>query len=219
MREWFDTRGPLEPLFTRLFQAACDAKNVQPGFRTERMRRVILLALKKFEADGKYPLPLKSTTEQSFELGLNDGLTIRGKLDRIDEVGDDGAVVIDYKFSAAKTTKDRIDDPTKLQGPLYAWAAEKQFGRTAAAMVYISLKGGEKPKYFGWGCVPGADLKGMSAIPRDWIPQALARAAAAVNEFRSGIIHPHPANTAPCRYCDYRDVCRAEQQPLAIPAR
>jgi hypothetical protein len=218
LRQWFLTREEIEPLFCRVFDEVCEKQNIRPGFRTDRMRRLILIGLRQFIKDERYPLPNQAQTELDFELPVDDQLSIRGRFDRIDELQDGRAVLIDYKFSNPANTKKRLEDETKLQGPLYAWAAEKAFGRPAAAMVYVSLKGAEKPEYFGWGTVPGAAFKKeLLPIPNDWIPSALQKASAAAAEFRAGTIHPRPANQDPCRYCTYKDACRVEQ-PVAAPA-
>jgi len=217
LKEWFEKAHDLDALFERVFSASCEKNNIQPGFRTDRLRRLILINLRNFTECKQYPRQWAALVEQPFELAVDDQLRIRGRLDRIDQMEDGRAVVIDYKFSNVGNTKNRVEDETKLQGPLYAWAAEQQFGRTAAAMVYINVKGGDQPKYFGWGVVPGAALKDLKEIPPDWIAKALVRASKAAAEFRAGVIHPHPATNAPCRYCDYRDACRVEQ-PAALPA-
>jgi ATP-dependent helicase/DNAse subunit B len=218
LRQWFGSGEQMEPLFDRVFEAACAKQNIQPGYRTDRMRRLILIALRRFMDDDRYPRHWPSQIEQGFELAVDDQLRIGGRLDRIDELEEGRAIVIDYKFSNANTTKNRLEDETKLQGPIYAWAAEKQYGRVAEAMVYVSLKGGEKPEYFGWGTVPGARFKkDLLPIPDDWIPGALQRASNAASQFRGGAIHPRPANRAACRYCTYKDACRIEQ-PAGVPA-
>jgi RecB family exonuclease len=218
LHQWFGSGKQMEPLFTQVFEAACAKENIQPGYRTDRMRRLIWIALRRFMEDDRYPLHWPSKIEQDFELAVDDQLSIRGRLDRIDEVGEGRAIVIDYKFSNATATKNKLEDETKLQGPIYAWAAEKQFGRVAEAMVYVSLKGGEKPEYFGWGTVPGARFKkDLLPIPDGWIPGALQRASTAAAQFRAGAIHPRPANPDACRYCTYKDACRVEQ-PVSVTA-
>jgi ATP-dependent helicase/DNAse subunit B len=218
LHHWFAGDGDPEPLFARAFEAACDKENIQPGYRTDRVRRLIWIALKRFVEDDRYPRHWPSKIELDFELAVDDQLSIRGRFDRIDEIDEGRAIVIDYKFSSANNTKKKLEDETRLQGPIYAWAAEKQFGRITEAMVYISLKGGEKAEYFGWGTVPGARFKNeLLPMPSDWIASALQRASSAAAQFRGGAIHPRPANPDACRYCTYKDACRIEQ-PAAVPA-
>ena len=125
LREWFNGRPDIDPLFERVFNRICEEKNVLPGFRTERLRRLMLLSLHDFIADTKYPVPQSSETEQAFEFAIDDTLSVTGKLDRIDRFDDDRWAIVDYKFSTAANTKDKVDDESKLQGPLYAVALKR----------------------------------------------------------------------------------------------
>ncbi len=219
LKDWSVTNSEIEPLFHETFNRICAEKNVQPGFRTERQRRALLRSLRRFQSDDTFPVPRPAQVEQPFALSIDPALQVSGKLDRIERIPDDRhgnarAVIIDYKFSRASTTKDKVEDETKLQGPLYAWAAREVFGLVPVAMLYISLKD-EKPSYAGWGEVPGSKIR-LSPMPPDWIQNALQRVTDAVAEFRSGVIHPRPANQAPCRYCSFKDACRVSE-PMAIP--
>jgi ATP-dependent helicase/DNAse subunit B len=214
LSEWFAERPPLRPLFDAVFARVCAENHVLPGFRKERQRRSLFLALLRFMADSKYPLQWPSRTEQAFEFAIDPTLTVKGKLDRIDDLGDGRGIVIDYKFSRAATQRAKVDDPTKLQGPLYAAAMQRFFGLEPVAMLYLSLKD-EKLSYDGWGDVPGMQLEALP-LTREWMDDAIRRVSEAMAAFRAGAIHPHPANIEHCRYCTYRDACRFEQ-PMAIP--
>ncbi len=216
LRAWWASGEPMAKVFPRAFADQCRKDNVQPGFRTERARRTVLTSLLKFEADTQYPRAFPSDVEQKFEVSVEPGLTISGRFDRIDRLDDGRAVVIDYKFSPDASTKEKIDDDTRLQGPLYAYALREKFGLEAETVLYVSLKG-PKISYFGWGTPPpGADLKPLAAITPDWISGAVARTRDAVASFRSGVIHPLPADPAKCRYCDVRDACRFEVAEEAL---
>ncbi len=206
LRDWFLERPDLDAQFARVFDRVCAENHVLPGFRTERLRRAMQLSLQCFINDTKYLRPAFSELEKLFEFAIDDTLTITGRLDRIDQLENGSWVVVDYKFSTAANTKDKVDDESKLQGPLYALALHRVFGHHPSAMVYASLK--DKVHYYGWGSVPGLNL---DPITPDWMDRALDRVRTAVAEFRSGVIHPRPMNTGPCRYCDYRDACRVEQ--------
>ncbi len=207
---WWHSGKRIADVFARVFAAQCVKYNVQAGFRTERCRRAILTSLIKFEADQQYPRTFQSETEQSFQIALDPDLIVSGRFDRVDRLPNGRAAVIDYKFSADALTKDRIEDETKLQGPLYAHALREQFGIEAETVLYISLKG-PKISYYGWGNPPpGSDLKPLNPMQPDWIDDALARTRAAVADFRSGRIHPEPAHIEKCRYCAVRDACRFE---------
>jgi RecB family exonuclease len=214
LSEWFAGRPPLRPLFDAVFARVCAKKRVLPGFRKERLRRALFLTLQRFTNDPTYPLVWPSRTEQEFELPVDPSLSIRGKLDRIDDLGDGRGIVIDYKFSRAATQRAKVDDPTKLQGPLYAAAMQRVFGLEPAAMLYLSLKE-DKLSYDGWGAVPGMKLEALP-LTQEWMDDALHRVSQAMAAFRAGGIQPHPANLDHCRYCTYRDACRFEQ-PIAVP--
>ncbi len=206
LNNWFAERPELAPLFNRSFERLCDEKHVLPGYRTERLRLALLLCLERFIADRKYPTPLSSETEKKFEFQIGETLSVTGKLDRIDQLPGGRWVVVDYKFSPAAKTKGKVDDESLLQGPLYALALHRAFGKPVSAMVYVSLK--DKVSYYGWGSIHELKLQPMSA---EWAGQAVDRVTRAVSEFRRGVVHPRPLNSDPCRYCASRDACRVEQ--------
>jgi ATP-dependent helicase/DNAse subunit B len=213
---WWASSEPMANVFARAFVDRCGKDNVQPGFRTERARRTVLTSLLRFEADTQYPRAFRSDVEQKFEVSVEPGLTITGRFDRIDYLDDGRAVVIDYKFSPDASTKEKIDDDTRLQGPLYAYALREKLGLEAETVLYISLKG-PKISYFGWGTPPPeADLKPLAAMTPDWISGAVARTRDAVASFRSGVIHPLPADPAKCYRCNVRDACRFEVAEEAL---
>jgi ATP-dependent helicase/DNAse subunit B len=213
LRDWFADRPPIEPLFREAFDRICAENHVLPGFRTERLRRALLLALKRFEADTSYPRPTRSIMEQDLIFEIDSSLTAKGRFDRIDLLDGDQAVIIDYKFSNSKNTKDKVEDETKLQGPLYSVGIKKALGLDPVAMVYVSLKDANV-SYVGWGDVPGLDLQPMTT---EWMEDALHRVSTTVSEFRSGAIKPKPAAVKQCQYCTFNDACRIEQ-PIAVPA-
>jgi ATP-dependent helicase/nuclease subunit B len=213
---WWASGEPMAKVFARAFVEQCRKYNIQPGFRTERCRRTVLTSLLKFEADTQYPRAFRSEVEQKFEVSVDLGLTITGRFDRIDHLDDGRAVVIDYKFSPDASTKEKIEDDTRLQGPLYAYALREKLGLEAATVLYVSLKG-PKISYFGWGTPPpGAELKPLAAMTPDWVGSAVARTRDAVASFRSGVIHPNPADPAKCYRCNVRDACRFEVAEEAL---
>lgn len=219
LQTWWQSGKPIAQVFSPVFAAACVKENLQPGFRTERCRRNILNSLLKFEKDVQYPQTLRSAVEQKFEIVVEPGLIITGRFDRVDYLDDERAVVIDYKFSPDGSIKDKIEDETRLQGPLYAYALREKFGLEAETVLYISLKG-PKITYQGWGVPPpGAAFKAeLETMAPDWVSSAVARTRSAVASFRSGVIHPHPADPTKCRNCNVRDACRYEvaEETLSI---
>ena len=152
-----------------------------------------------------------------FEFALNDAVRVRGKIDRLDIAPDGRACVVDYKYSAAQRTRQRLSDENLLQAPLYFMAAEKFFGAEPAGMFFVGLKGGVN--YAGWSQAPVGELR-AEPIPERWAETAAERALRAVEEIRAGRVVAAPGGDARCDRCDFRDICRkeslaAEAQPLA----
>ena len=135
---------------------------------------------------------------------------VRARIDRMETLPDGSVAIIDYKYSNAKNTRDKVDDETKLQGPLYVHGVEQQ--HRVAAMVYYSLRRDSEnvePKPFGWGSMPGLSTKLEDMTP-EWLEQGVNAARRAVVDLRGGRTLPYPARVANCRFCDFRDACRYE---------
>ena len=168
------------------------------GYHTERLRNAMLDDLRGFAADGQWPRgDFQSRMEEKFVFPLDESLEISGKIDRLDTAPDGRAYVIDYKYSNAQNTKDKLKDENLLQAPLYLMAAEEFFGVKAAGMFYVGLKGGVE--YAGW-----------SEIPEGWLERKKEQTLQVVAEIRAGRVDAAPANPDKCRYCEFRDVCRVE---------
>jgi ATP-dependent helicase/nuclease subunit B len=79
--------------------------------------------------------------QQSVEVELG-GMTVKGRIDRIDRV-DEGFVVIDYKTGADyKPGHWKLPRPQRPQLPLYVVALEKQ-GREVAGLTFAKVRTGE----------------------------------------------------------------------------
>jgi ATP-dependent helicase/DNAse subunit B len=217
LERWFSGQEPIEPLLRRLFAAIGEEHRVQPGYRTEREHQRLLRALERFIKDESYPGASGSRLEASFEFELEPGLVMTGKLDRLDLLSDGRVVIVDYKYSSSAATKGRVEDETRLQGPLYAYATREALGYEPAAMVYISLKDKERPTYHGWGEIEGF-RKPLEPITTEWMDAAIERARDAIRGIRSGAIQPNPSSDRPCQWCTFRDACRYETE-AAISAR
>ena len=58
--------------------------------------------------DRQWPRGLHTKTEQEFAFPLDESLTIRGRIDRLDSTSYGLGFVIYYKYSNAHTTKKRL---------------------------------------------------------------------------------------------------------------
>lgn len=204
LAEWWDCPQPLEPLFERTFTRYLEERLIPAGYHTERLRNAILDDLRAFAADAQWPRgAFTSRTEEKFEFPLGDGVTISGKIDRLDTAPEGTAYVIDYKYSAAARTREKLNAPDLLQAPMYLMAANEYFRVRAAGMFYLGLKGGVE--YAGWS--EDGFMKGLP-FPENWLENTRARALEAVREIRAGRVDRAPADASGCRRCDFRDMCR-----------
>ncbi|HEV3199492.1 MAG TPA: PD-(D/E)XK nuclease family protein [Bryobacteraceae bacterium] len=212
---WWATRQNLEPLFERIFERFLTEKRIPPGYHTERLRNAMVEDLQAFANTDQWPRGgFASRMEEKFLFPLDDSLQISGKIDRLDVAPDGSAYVIDYKYSRAQRTKERLTDENLVQAPLYLMAAEKVFRVKPAGMFYIGLKGGIV--YAGWN---EAQVQGMpdgNPFPQEFIGNAGERTLQVVQKIRAGRIEVAPADADNCRFCDCRDVCRVETIQTAV---
>ncbi|MGA2132031.1 MAG: PD-(D/E)XK nuclease family protein [Bryobacteraceae bacterium] len=178
---------PLEEVFDRTFQRLSKKHNVAPGYRTEALRERMLADLRALVADPSWSLGYEVRAEQSFEFPLAEGVSIKGRIDRIDVTPDGWASVIDYKYSA--DAKNRVN---VLQPQLYPAAVERCLGLRPQAFSYWGFKLRVQPPVV------------VAFEPRPAVETALRVAS----EIRAGEVAPKPADLGKCRLCDFRDVCR-----------
>jgi RecB family exonuclease len=198
LAEWWARQGDVAPLFEDVFARYMEEQRIPWGYHTERLRNAMLDDLRGFAGDGRWPRgDFQSRMEERFAFRLDESLEIAGKIDRLDTAPDGRAYVIDYKYSTAQNTKDKLKDENLLQAPLYLMAAEEFFGVKAAGMFYVGLKGGVE--YAGW-----------KEIPEGWLESKKVQTLQVVAEIRAGRVESAPAKSDKCRYCEFRDVCRVE---------
>jgi ATP-dependent helicase/DNAse subunit B len=207
---WWAERPNLERLFEQVFERFLKEKRIPSGYHTERLRNAMLLDLREFADTDDWPRDaFESRMEEKFVFPLDDSLLISGKIDRLDLARDGSAYVIDYKYSGAQRTKERLKNENLVQAPLYLMAAERLYGVKPAGMFYIGLKGG--PLYAGWKKESAMQVPpDGDPFPPDWLESAGDRTLQVVAKIRNGRIEVAPADTANCRFCDARDVCRVE---------
>jgi ATP-dependent helicase/DNAse subunit B len=212
---WWENRQDLEALFEQVFERVLEEKQIPPGYHTERLRNAMLEDLQAFAAADRWPRDgFTSRMEEKFVFPLDDSLQISGRIDRLDVAPDGSAFAIDYKYSRAQRTRERLTNENLVQAPLYLMAAEKVFGVKPAGMYYVGFKGGIV--YAGWN---GGQVEGLpdgDPFPPGWLEHAGERTLQVVEKIRSGRIEVDPADTGNCRFCDCRDVCRVETRPGAV---
>jgi len=188
-----------------VFASKVEEKQIPPGYHRERLRNAMLDDLRAFANDREAPRGgEQSRTEADFQFVLEEGVEVKGIIDRLDVEPDGRALVIDYKYSGEKNTKARKDNNDLLQAPLYLLAAERFFGLEPAGMTYIGLKGGVVLVKWKDG-----------ELPAGWREAATERTMSIVAAIRSGRMEVAPSDRDKCRYCDFRDVCRVAGEEAA----
>jgi RecB family exonuclease len=215
LAQWLLEGQPLESLFQRVFQAACEEERIPPGYRTEAVRLELLRTLDRFIKEARLPGSWKSDVEQSFELKLDDGLILKGRIDRIDLAPDGKALVIDYKYSGPEKIRERVkahEDGSRIQGGAYMLAVGQRFGKEVAGMLFAGLR--KRVTWDGWHIpLAGLERVGHSHKPeglRELFEQAKQTTLDTAREIREGRVAPRPADPKLCEHCDFRDVCRVE---------
>ncbi len=205
LAKWYLEPRDIEALFLEEFARVLEEKRIPQGYHTERLRNAMIDDLRAFAADGRWPVAgMRSQTEREFEFAMGDGLTIAGKIDRLDIAEDGRAWVTDYKYS--RSVKAKLQDENLLQAPLYLIGAQRCFGVEPAGMSYVALKSGVEVA--GW----------EAEFPEGFFEQAEARTLQAVEDIRAGRVAPDPADRDKCRFCDFRDACRVESRAEATAA-
>jgi ATP-dependent helicase/DNAse subunit B len=206
---WLEDRSQdFAALFEKAFERACVERHLPRGYRLEVERFTLRNIARAVSATHSWPVEF-SEAEVEVNLPLVDGVTMTGRVDRVDHIGGSDCVVIDYKSKGKGGMKRLIESETSLQGPLYALALRRQSGLNTVAMAYWAVRENE---LHGWGEIPG--YKGerpLQPMPPDWENVAWTRIAARLAAFFGGDISPVHTDEDSCRFCDARDCCRVEE--------
>ncbi|MFZ5557797.1 MAG: PD-(D/E)XK nuclease family protein [Pseudomonadota bacterium] len=171
----------------------------------ERLARLTLAWLEVERARGDFEV---EATEEKREITVG-GVTVRGKLDRVDRLPDGRRAVIDYKTGEANPRHWEGERPEEPQLPLYAVGSPDAVAAVAFAQVKI---GGMEFKGVAAGDVgiPGvraaADWDGLLGQWRQAL-EALGRSFAAGDADVSPKKFPHT-----CEYCDQAPLCRINER-------
>lgn len=162
--------------------------------------------------EAKRSVPFKILQREETYQWQWEGLTLSFKVDRVDQLTDEGLMVIDYKSKTSNSLADWTRRPIKApQLPCYSEVIDEVIGVAVAAVT------GEKAGYRPLGAEMGIGRNDQvaqkelqeeaglswSALRNQWRDE-LSRLVA---EFMRGEAKATPSAKA-CRYCDYALICR-----------
>lgn len=152
--------------------------------------------------------------EKEFRIEV-EGISVVGKIDRIDLLENNHLLVLDYKTGTVDFTPDHIAQGTNFQALLYWLGAHQEFNLPLAAMLFYDLKKGEIKRGLAAeegvsaeakkGLTRGHTLKAEKLDPLlDRGKQTLKQLALSI---RQGLFAPTPSAEA-CRFCEASTFCR-----------
>jgi ATP-dependent helicase/DNAse subunit B len=205
-------QGEFVPFFEVAFDKACREKHFPEGYRLEVERIESRRVAERVSTTERWTSEYPPEVEVPVTLAFPGGVTINGRVDRVDRLNERECVIVDYKSGKVHNVARFTESSVKLQGPLYALGVRENRGLETVAMMFHAVR---EDKRFGWGEVPGADL-GLKPIPERWIADAKERAIERLESFLAGNVHPQPTEREHCRWCDYSAACRVEEEREAL---
>ncbi len=164
--------------------------------------------------------------EKNHQIRIGD-LTIRTRIDRIDELADGSNAIIDYKTGRADPLQWLDDRITEPQLPSYTLGLPREkVGAVMFAVVHSKQnESGFRGLSRGFDAWPGAKSRGLEKRldEKGWtsLNEVLAHwqktLSALGNAFAGGDAKVDPVNPdLACQYCDLRGLCRILEQEMAL---
>ncbi|MBV9574888.1 MAG: ATP-dependent helicase [Acidobacteriales bacterium] len=135
-------------------------------------------------------------TEEAFEVKIN-GITVAGRVDRIDRIDSERVAIIDYKTGRPQSQ----DDAEKsLQLSIYALAAREKWGYRVDRLEFYNL------------------ASNVAVITRRSEAQ-LCKASVRVEQAAKKIVQGEfePKAGFHCKFCPYQSLCPATERKLYVP--
>lgn len=201
-------------LFEEAFDEMCRQERLPPGYKLEVERMQFREIARRVSANDLWE-PLDSRAEVDVALEFPGGITVSGRIDRIDIFAHGECVIVDYKSGRTEKVESLVKSRTRLQGPLYALAVREGLNLSPVAMIYWAVRDDQR---FGWGTIPGisSDEIELQPMPENWAEDARRRTVERLSGFLQGEVYARPEETEPCRWCELRHACRVEQPELVM---
>ncbi|MHC8441650.1 MAG: PD-(D/E)XK nuclease family protein [Candidatus Eutrophobiaceae bacterium] len=171
----------------------------------KRLLKVVMDMLRiEMERSDFKVISMEKSNEIKFE-----GLDLRLKIDRVDQLADNSLVVVDYKTGYVQASDWDKNPPRQPQLPLYALVQDAE----VAALAFACLRVGEIG-FAGYGRSVGI-LPGVNQHKEKQWDEQLKEWRAGLQSlatgFRAGKAEVNPAPGA-CQYCDLHALCRIHDQ-------
>ena len=161
---------------------------------------------KDLEGQAKYGYK-PAYFEEGFETEIA-GLKIRGRIDRIDALGDN-EILIDYKRSSVKRKKD-IEELKSFQMPLYA-IGRKKLGKNISMAAYGSVKRGEVSTVIKNSDILPKDDRGQYYFTEEDLNELLNKFEDEIGRLASSIRSGDYESSSDCKNCDYLEICENKE--------
>jgi DNA helicase-2/ATP-dependent DNA helicase PcrA len=188
------TKLPFEEV-ARIFETEWSSAGFEDDYQEKGYKQDGLEQLRAFHASMLETPPQVLEQEKSFELPLENNVTIIGRMDQVNSLGRKDVEIIDYKTGKPKKDADAKKD---LQLSLYALAAKEIFEWNPVRLVFHYLQNNQIQ-------VTTRDAKQLDEA------QKIVLEAAA--DIRAGEFPPNPGFV--CRSCAYKPICPAHEEALS----
>ena len=195
IRVWtLDTTLNIETIAEREINRVCLDLRIPDGYHLER-ERINLCRNLRLYAQNAPPVPpgWQVFAEEQFTTTLDDGIEVRGQIDRYDLSPTGEVQAYDYKYSKAE----KATEKNPIQSALYAIVlGQATRPQHVSRFTFVGLRDAAR-------LVPleGATLEAAIDIAR----REMVRVR---DDVHAGIVPVRPTVAANCQYCDYHDACR-----------
>lgn len=152
----------------------------------QNLEKAARKVIQTYIRDNKAEFKNIEFSEKQIEIGLEDGVSVVGRIDLVRRIDTGETTIVDLKSS----DRAQPEDVTETQLHIYALGYEELTGRRADYVeIYELDEGRRKPR----------------SVDDDFIEDVRAKMAGAAAALRQGDLPPVPK----CKMCDYRGMCTA----------
>src|SRR5271163_2209081 len=179
----------------RIFETEWTSAGFEDDYQESGYKKDGLEQLRAFHTSTIENLPQILEQEKSFELPMENNVTIIGRMDQVNSLGRKDVEIIDYKTGKPKKDADAKKD---LQLSLYALAAKEIFEWNPVRLVFHYLQNNKIQ-------VTTRDAKQLDEAQKIVLETAA--------DIRAGQFPAKPGYV--CRSCAYRPICPAHEEALS----